>query len=410
MPDVVILGAGIAGLSCARELHSQGISCLLLEAGDGVGGRARTDVVDGFLLDRGFQVLLTAYPEAQRMLDYSPLRLGRFWPGALIWHGGKMHPFVDPWRRPLSLLATTRAPIGSLADKMKVAALRRQVTLRPLDDILAAPEKTSLQYLRDFGFSGEIIEGFFRPFLGGIFLDLDLKTSSRMLEFVFRMFSTGDAALPAGGMGAIAEQLAAGLPPGSLRLQAPAVKITGGAVELASGELVRANAIVVATDERSASHLLPEIKTGENRRTTCFYYAVTRPPVNQPLLVLNGEGRGPINNLSVPSLVASSYAPANSHLVSVSVVGEAACQPNLERSVHNQLRAWFGEDVMNWRLLKTYEIEYALPVTPRGVAAHRTRMLRAGVFICGDHCENASINGAILSGRSIAASVVAWLS
>jgi phytoene dehydrogenase-like protein len=409
MAEVVILGAGIAGLSCARELHSQGISCLLLEAGDGVGGRARTDAVEGFLLDRGFQVLLTAYPEAQRMLDYSALRLGRFWPGALIWHGGKMHRFVDPWRRPLSVLDTMRAPVGSLADKMKVAALRRQVTLRLLDDVFSAPEKTSLQYLRDFGFSGEIIERFFRPFLGGIFLDPDLNTSSRMLEFVFRMFSTGDAALPAGGMGAIAEQLAAGLPEASLRLHARAVKITSGAVELASGEVVKAKAIVVATDERSASYLLPEMKTGENRRTTCFYYAVKRLPVNQPLLVLNGEGRGPINNLSVPSLVARSYAPANSHLVSVSVVGEAACQPNLERAVHNQLRAWFGEDVMNWRLLKTYDIGYALPVTPRGVTAHRTRMLRAGVFICGDHCENASINGAMLSGRSAAASVVASL-
>jgi len=409
MAEVVILGAGIAGLSCARELHSQGISCLLLEAGDGVGGRARTDAVEGFLLDRGFQVLLTAYPEAQRMLDYSALRLGRFWPGALIWHGGKMCRFVDPWRRPLSVLDTMRAPVGSLADKMKVAALRRQVTLRLLDDVFSAPEKTSLQYLRDFGFSGEIIERFFRPFLGGIFLDPDLNTSSRMLEFVFRMFSTGDAALPAGGMGAIAEQLAAGLPEASLRLHARAVKITSGAVELASGEVVKAKAIVVATDERSASYLLPEMKTGENRRTTCFYYAVKRLPVNQPLLVLNGEGRGPINNLSVPSLVARSYAPANSHLVSVSVVGEAACQPNLERAVHNQLRAWFGEDVMNWRLLKTYDIGYALPVTPRGVTAHRTRMLRAGVFICGDHCENASINGAMLSGRSAAASVVASL-
>lgn len=409
MPDVVIVGAGLAGLTCAQELHSRGIAALVLEASDGVGGRARTDVVDGFLLDRGFQVLLAAYPEAQRALDYDSLKLGAFLPGAIIRYRGRFHSLVDPWRHPWSAVSTLRAPIGTLGDKMKVAALRRQVTLRPLEHVLSAPEKTTLQYLQDFGFSSEMIERFSRPFLGGIFLDPALSTSSRMLEFVFRMFSMGPAALPSKGMGAIAQQLADRLPGGTIRLNARVRRIGRGGVELATGEIVPAKAIVVATDQLSASRLLPEIKTGENRRTTCIYYAAKNPPINKPMLVLNGEGNGPINSLCEPSQVARSYAPSHSHLVSVSVVGSYVGQPNLEQEVRSQLLTWFGSEVENWRLLRIYDIEYALPVPQRGVSAHRTWAARPGLIVCGDHCENASINGAMLSGRTASEAIAAFL-
>ncbi|SRR5579871_5074031 len=409
MSVVVIVGAGIAGLTCAQELHARNIACTILEASDAVGGRARTDVVEGFLLDRGFQVLLTAYPEAQRLLDYNALKLNAFAPGALIWHAGKLHPAMDPWKRPQAAVATMLSPIGSLSDKMKVAALRRQVTRRPSEEVLSAPEKTTLEYLQDFGFSELMIERFFRPFLAGVFLEPELTTSSRMFEFVFRMFSLGAAALPAKGMGAIAEQLASGLLPHTIRLGASVAKINNNSVQLSTGELLPAKAVIVATDQRGASTLLPEIMGGPNRRTSCFYFAATVPPIKEPLLMLNGENAGPINNLTVPSLIARTYAPMNSHLISVSVVGDAASHGDLERDVRVQLRSWFGSTTDRWRLLRRYDIEYALPEVPAGVPAHRTRSVRKGVFVCGDHCENASINGAMSSGSAVAEQVSKYL-
>ena len=207
--DVIIIGGGLAGLSCARELCARGLSCQLLEASDEIGGRVRTDALDGFLLDRGFQVFLTAYPEAQAVLDYPQLRLRRFAPGALVRYGGRFHRFTDPWRQPQHLLATLFSRVATLTDKLRIARFRRDTTRGELEGIYNRPETTTLELLRVRGFSRVIIERFFRPFLGGVFLDQQLLTSSRMCEFVFRMFATGDAALPENGMGEIPRQLAA---------------------------------------------------------------------------------------------------------------------------------------------------------------------------------------------------------
>ena len=207
MFDAIVVGAGLAGLACANELNQRGVSVRVLEASDAPGGRARTDVVDGFLLDRGFQVLLTAYPEAQRMFDYDALALGRFQPGAIVWADERFHHVADPWRVPSHALATALASVGTLSDKLKVAQLRRDVTRPSLEAILAAPESTTRDFLHHHGFSRQITERFFQPFLSGIFLEDKLVTSSRMFEFVFRMFSQGEAALPARGMEGLAKQL-----------------------------------------------------------------------------------------------------------------------------------------------------------------------------------------------------------
>ena len=190
--DVVVIGAGLAGLTCALRLCEAGRTVRVIEAGDAVGGRVRTDRQDGFLLDRGFQVFLTSYPEAHRWLDYQALGLSSFRAGALVRYGGRFHRFVDPWRSPRDLLAVTLSPVASWMDKLKVARLRHQVCRGSLEALYQRPEQTTAQALRDAGFSDRIVERFFRPFLGGVFLDRELSTSSRMFEFVFRMFSLGE--------------------------------------------------------------------------------------------------------------------------------------------------------------------------------------------------------------------------
>lgn len=402
--DVLIVGAGLSGLCCARKLQQQGIRCLVLEASDGVGGRIRTDMVDGFRLDRGFQVFLTSYPEAKLILDYETLDLKPFLPGALVRYGGRFHELADPWRRPLSAIRSLFSPIGSFADKLRVASFRSRSLRGTVDDRFRDSETTSLQALQDAGFSRSMIERFFRPFLGGIFLDSELQTSSRMLNFVFRMFSLGKACLPAEGMEAIPRQLAAALPPDTIRLGARAVQVAPGAVTLSTGEELHAKSVVVAVEGCVARELLGDSISPGGQGTTCFYFSAPRPPVTQPLLVLNGDGRGPINNLCVPTLAAPSYGPGDKSLVSVSVLGTRNDPDRLLAEVRAQLSEWFGTAVQDWRHLRTYSIPYALPAQspPALNVPERPVRWQSGIYVCGDHRDNASIQGAMVSGRRAA--------
>jgi phytoene dehydrogenase-like protein len=403
---VVIIGAGVAGLSCALRLQEQGISCVILEASDAPGGRVRTDSVDGFLLDRGFQVLLTAYPEAQRLLDSNALRLGTFAPGALVRIRGKFHRVSDPFRQPWELPTTLLAPIGSLADKLAIARLRSHVLKGTAGEIWERPETSSLEALRSFGFSPRIIDSFFRPFFGGIFLETELATSSRMLEFVFRMFSQGRAALPAAGMGAIPEQLAGRLPPGTVRTGARVELIGEGRVVLVRGERVAAAAVVIATEAPEAARLLPDLHPPGSHDTACLYYAAPKAPIPQALLVLNGEGSGPVDNLCVPSAVSPTYAPAGQALISATVVGAAdADEKSLEIEVRRHLTSWFGIAVADWRHLRTYRIPLALPARKSLEPAALPVRRRPGLYLCGDHRETPSLQGAMASGRRAAEAV-----
>ncbi|PTL84007.1 NAD(P)/FAD-dependent oxidoreductase [Vitiosangium sp. GDMCC 1.1324] len=403
-PNVIVVGAGLAGLTCARLLHQAKVKVRVLEASDGVGGRVRTDAVEGFLLDRGFQVFLTAYPEPRRWLDYEALGFQRFFPGARVWRAGRLHQVADPLRRPLRAATHAFNRVGSFTDKLHVLDLRQQSLAGSVEDVFLRGQKTSREYLRDVGFSDEMVETFFRPFFGGIFLEKELRTSSRMLEFVFRMFATGAAVVPAKGMGALAEQLAAKLPFGMVKLNTPVEEVWGHRVRLTSGGREEADAVVVATDAPAAEELLPGMPPREMNAVTCLYFAAPEPPVRGPYLVLNGEGRGPVNHLAVMSEVAPAYAPAGQALISVSVLDPAGNPETLEARVREQLSEWFGGAVAKWRHLRTYVIPHALPAQPPELftEAHRQVRLSPGLYVCGDYRENGSIEGAMVSGRRAA--------
>lgn len=404
---VLIVGGGIAGLSCAVRLAEAGRHVRLFEAADGVGGRIRTDDVDGFRLDRGFQVLLTAYPEARAVLDYDKLKLGRFEPGAMIWFDGKFHRLVDPWRRPRHLMSTAVSRVGSIADKVRLARLRSNVTSGTLESRYELPEMTTIDYLQSAGFSQRMLRRFFRPFLGGIFLDPSLTTSSRMFEFVFRMFSLGDAALPAEGMQQLPLQLASRLPAGSVQCNTRVTEIGANHVRLESGERITGSAVVVATESPQAEKLCGESFQKESNSVACLYFSADHPPVDEGILLLNGEEGGPINNLCVPSNVCPTYAPVGKSLVSASVLDATLSDDELELAVRSQLEEWFGEVAKTWQHLRTYRIHYALPSQqpPALTPVEKPVETAAGIFVCGDHRDTASIQGAMSSGRRVAEAV-----
>ena len=408
---VYVVGAGLAGLRCARRLHTHGVAATVLEAADGVGGRVRTDRVEDFLLDRGFQVLLTAYPEAADALDYGKLELHPFYPGAVVRTGGRFVTVADPFRRRWDGLRTVLAPVGGLGDKLKVASLRRQVVAGSLEELFARPETTTREALAAHGLSDTIVDRFFRPLFGGILLDRELGTSSRMFEFVYRMLTLGDVALPARGMGAIADQLAGGLPPDQVRLGRRVTAVDDRGLLLADGEQLPARAVVVATDGPTASELLGgEPPAPGSVAASCLYFAADRAPVDEPVIVLDGDGDGPVNNLCVPSAVAPTYAPPGAALISAAVLHRPGLPrgPDLEAAVLGQLADWFGSGVVAWRHLKTYTIPHAQPAQPPGTLdpPERPVRLRPGLYVCGDHRDNASINGALASGRPAADAVL----
>jgi len=409
--DVLVVGGGLAGLACARRLVEAAVPVRVLEMGEVVGGRVRTDSVDGFRLDRGFQVLLTAYPEPQRVLDYGALRLCRFAPGARVWKGGRFHLLADPWRHPLAALATLAAPVGSAWDKLRVARLRAAALRGTLEELLARPQEATHERLRRLGFSQGMVDAFFRPFLGGIFLERELATSSRKLEFVFRMFARGEAAVPARGMGAIPAQLSAQLPAGTVRLGARVTRVHPAGVELDSGERLEAAAVVVATDGATAARLVPACPAPHFNATTCLYFDADAAPLPGPYLVLDGEGEGPVNTLAVLSEVSAELAPAGRALVSASVVGAHPDIAALERAARAQLTRWFGPAVPRWRLLRADVVPEALPAEPPSALepAHRPVRMASGLTVCGDHRDTASIEGALVSGRRAAESVLAAL-
>ncbi len=405
---VVIVGGGIAGLACARRLYDHGIAARILEAGRSVGGRIKTDRHDGYLLDRGFQVLQTAYPEARRVLDLSRLDLRRFAPGVMIRIGGRAYTLADPLRRPRQLVETLTAPIGGVADRLRLLRLARRATRGSLEALFRQPESTAMTFLKAEGFSAAMIDRFFVPFFGGVCLDPHIRASSRVLLYVLRMFATGEAALPALGMEAIPRQLVAGLPSQWVQTGVRVHRIHKGDVSLDDGRTMPARVVVIATEGPEAARLLGEAPVRASVSEVCIYFSCDEAPWQTPYLLINGDGTGPINNIAFPSRVSSAYAPAGKSLASVVVLGNPdEGDAVLVQRVQDQLADWFGDEVHRWRHLKTYRILHALPdqTPPTANPVCPVNRNRSGVFVCGEHGSLPGIQWALLSGRRAADAV-----
>ena len=409
MYDVCVVGAGPAGLSCARLLRANGLEVSVVEAADDIGGRLRTDQVQGFVLDRGFQVLQTGYPEAKRQLDYHSLDLHSFESGALIRGKNTWYRFADPLNSPKHVWSAVFSGAGSLGDKLRLFSLRRKVLRPSLSDLFKKPEQTMLEALSDEGFSEQIMERFFRPFFTAVFFDPELKTSSRMFEFVFRTFASGPAALPGRGIASIPRQLARSFPKDMVLLNSPVQSVEQGKVRLTSGREISAKTVVVACDSQEAARLLQRKNRRGYRSVRCVYFQAQEPPVLEPILMLNAQGSGPVTSLCVPSQVAPGYAPEGKTLVSATVVGqEHVVDAELIQAVRAQAQEWFGPQVRNWKHVKIYNIYKALqaqdPPTPDPF--RRQVRVGTGVYLAGDLGSVSSLQWALHSGRRAAEAVI----
>jgi protoporphyrinogen oxidase len=401
--DVIIIGAGLAGLTAAKILKAAGKKIKILEASDGIGGRVRTDQQDGFLLDRGFQVLLTAYPETKQLLNYKALDLRPFKPGALILKENGTTVIGDPLRDPSALFKTIFSSAGNLFDKLLMMKLKLSLQKKEIADIFSKEEISTDVYLRTFGFSRAMIENFLRPFLSGIFLENNLTTSSRMFEFVFKMFSEGDTAVPAKGMGMISQQLAGGLAENELLLNTRIMHLEGKEAISQAGERFAASAFVLATDPGNLPHPYNIRHPGKHSVTSIYFKSAKVR--RKPLICLNASAERIVSNIAFMDSVSSFYAPPDQSLISVSLVGDWSHHEDryLCAMVLDELSSWYP-DCSGWQHLKTYHIPYALPNDDhvRDENFGRSIKLNPYCYQCGDYLLNGSINAAMKSGRMAA--------
>lgn len=401
--DTAIVGAGVAGLSCARRLVQAGQTVALIEASNGVGGRVRTDLVDGYRLDRGFQVLLTSYPEVQRTIDLAALEMHMFNPGAVSWIDGQGYELGDPFRDRGALIETIKSPVLPFADKLRVLRLRTKVRRGEARRLFGKPEQTTAERLESLGFSDRAVARLFGPLFSGIQLDRDLGTSSRMFDIIFRCLSEGDTGVPSLGIGAIADQLAATLPAGSVILNTPVTAASSTQVQTAEGA-VNAADVVIATDGPAASKLIDRMADPGSNPVSCVWFSADIPPTTSRSIILDGMNSGPVINVAVMTNVAPSYAPAGRHLIAAACPGTLSA--DLEDQARAQLNEWFGDQVDGWTTLRVDRIEHGQPKQAPPLKPRQRVHLSDGRWVCGDHRDTGSLQGAMFSGRRTAEAIL----
>lgn len=405
---VIIVGAGVTGLACARELQRRGESFLVLEARERLGGRVASHRDAHGIVDHGFQVLLSSYEEPWRYLDRRNLQLRSFLAGAkVLLAPGKLIPFPDPFRRPGRLLAALSSTVASLPDKLRLALLRRRLLQRELGQLFAGPDLSTTLYLEKYGFSERVRESFFKPFFGGVFLDSELATSGRLFEFLFASFARGVAELPLHGMGMMIDELAAPLPPQSVRCEASVRALSREGITLTDGTSIDAKRVVLATDGRQAAKLLPQVTAPPWRGTIMVSFLVPKgelpPALREPELVLNGSGSGQINLVAPVSAVQPRYGTESHSMVYVSFnTFSEQLRKHVVRVAREELRTLWGWDPSAWEEQRIVEIPDALPAATRLPRPIEYTREVDGVFVGGDYISFPSLEGAFRSGRALA--------
>jgi phytoene dehydrogenase-like protein len=420
---ILVVGGGLAGLTCAKALHEAGRAVRILEAADAPGGRVRTDHhPDGFLLDRGLHVLLSAYPAARRHLDLAALQPRTLAPGAVLVRHGKWQETGDPWPRRSFLGMTGGMPMLAAGDRRRLARLQSQARGQGVGSIFGSRQhdRSARDDLRANGFTEDgFIELFASPYLGGVFLDRPLDSSARLLHFTVKMLAEGEVALPEAGIGAVAQQLVARLPAGCVRTGMRVEGIVEAderavGVRLPGGEEMQGDAVVIATDAPTAERLSQRELHAEPVPATCLYFASAHPLYAGPRLLVNAEPEALVSHALQISNVAPARAPAGQHLLAVALAaGAPDAGSELVERVRGELAPWFPtHDLGSLRHLATYHIPFAHLRHPAGAfaALPANATPTRGLFLAGEYTESSTLHGAMHSGEKAAAAVLDYLS
>lgn len=395
----------MAGLSAAIHLQRAGRDVVVVESGDGVGGRVRTDTVDGFRLDRGFQLYNPAYPEGQVMFDYEALDLRSFERGARVVIDERAYLLGDPRSHPTWALDALRAPLGGRLSLLRFAAYAASCAVEKPSRLAQRPDVTTREALDAAGVSRATVAALVQPFLAGVFLESHLDTSRRFADLILRSFVRGTPAIPSRGMQALPDQLAAGVE--HLVLNCAVTKVRPGEVTTATGR-IRADAVVVAVDPASVNDLLPDVPVPATHACTTWYHVPDQTPgelaEGLALLTIDGQGRGPLVNTAVLTHAAPSYAPPGKSLVSSTALGTS--ESTSEADVRTHLARLYAVPTDRWELIATYRVDPALPAMNSPLQLRQPVSLGQGLFVAGDHRDTASIQGALVSGRRVAHAVL----
>ncbi len=395
--DVIVVGAGLAGLACARTLERAGLSVIVLEAADEVGGRMRTDHVDGFLCDRGFQIINPAYPALRRLVDLDALELRPFDAGVAVRNQRGLAVLADPRREPRLLPDTLRS--GYL-DVGELAALARWAApaLRP-SHLTRGPDTTLAASLDEAGVSGRLRREVLEPFLAGVLADSSGQTSAAFVRLLVRCFLLGTPGVPAAGVQALPRQIAAGLRE-PVRCGVRVHAVSRGRVDTSHGPL-QASAVVVATDAVDALALVG-VGSPVMRGLRTWWFAAAETPAPGRLILVDAR-RGPVVNTSVMSGAAPTYAPAGRALVQATTLLPSDLD---EAGARRELDRLWGTSTATWELVVRHDVERSLPVQSAPLQARRPVALGDGLFVAGDHRDTASQQGALVSGRRAARAVL----
>lgn len=411
MLDVVIIGAGLSGLSSAYHLQSKGYKVAVLEANGKVGGRCKSDYIDGFILDRGLHFFQKGYSESKITFDYRTLRMEDIYPGVMLHYKNNFHLVTNPLKKLADSVSLAFLPFMTFKDKMKITSFLTYLLTSTEDNFRKLKDTTTIEFLESKGFSQQVIESFFQPLHQAIFTDKKMNTSAYVFASLMKNFCFESNSLPAYGIGSIAVQLSEKLEENTVRFHSRVKQIFSDGVELHTGEFISARKVIVSIPPNEIEKIQGESDQDWNfEGVTCLYFATKTPPVKSPILLLNGNKSGIVNHVFVPTTIQPSYAPPGSHLVSVTLKSEDLREDDeIVDEVLNELIDWFGIKVNDWMHIKTYHIPYALP----NVSIHQDYKYydeKDGVFYCGDYLSYGSVENAILSGKNVAEVVNSELS
>ncbi|MCW5249209.1 NAD(P)/FAD-dependent oxidoreductase [Streptomyces sp. SHP 1-2] len=441
--DVVVVGAGVAGLAAAHRLTGAGVSTVVLEAAPAVGGRMATEKIDGFRLDRIGQLLPTAHPEMRLTPGLDGLAVLPFAPGVLLHSEGRHHRAGTPARprsargalhavRALASAPRTGpgarlpsaahraprlpvpgprtragAPLGSSVDQARLGAALGRLAGTPVERLLARPELPAARALAARGLPARTVDGFLRPLLAALLCDPDLTTSSRCADLALHAFARGRLGLPEGGAEALPETLAGALPPGTLHTGVRVTSVATNAVTTAEHGVFRCRAVLVATDARAAAELLPGLRVPDFHPVTVVHHTTDIPPATGASLLLDSDRGGPVAHTAVVSQVDPSRAPAGLALVSSTVLGPPPA--DVDTAVRIHLGRLYGTSTARWETLAVHRTDEAVPTMRPPHDPLRPVRLLAGLYVCGDHRDTSTVEGALRSARRAAAAVLADL-